>query len=145
MYRQGSVKTIAFSGALSSFTAADGGIWDLGTVTNRWRNIYGTELDVRTTGLKDGVAIFGGSDATGKSIHLNTGYGTNKIASAGSAAEFSANAFVGDLVIDSINKTVIVDELVIGDGTAQVNITLTSTDGTEFTCGVNDAGALACS
>ncbi len=33
----------------------------------------------------------------------------------------------------------------IGDGTGQMNITLTSPDGTEFDCGVNDSGSYLCS
>lgn len=37
------------------------------------------------------------------------------------------------------------DKIQIGLGIAQTNITLTSPDGTEFTCGVNNSGTLSCS
>lgn len=34
--------------------------------------------------------------------------------------------------------------IIIGDGSAQRNLTLTSPDGTEWTCGVNNAGSFSC-
>lgn len=144
IYVNGTPEIIAIAGQHHAITMNADNNWSLGMPSTRWRNVYSKSLSVVDTGTVDGLGVFGSSNTAGMSLHLINSAGTQKIAIASSPGHFVGNSWVGDMIIDSRNHTIIVDPLVVGDGSSQVNITLTSPDGTEWNCGVNDAGTFSC-
>ena len=93
---------------------------------------YGTAefpiLDLRRESSSRGVTVRLGNTAGGIFLYAdNNGFSFKNITE------------------DEIFKMDKNGNLNIGDGSTQINITLTSPDGTEFTCGVNDSGSFLCS
>jgi len=88
-------------------------------------------VSIKTSGNSDYNNIVGNTFYNNTGTLSNTGSNNNIIGN-----EDEDNIIIG--------KTNITDTLTIGDGTNQINITLTSPDGTEYSCGVNDGGSFTC-
>lgn len=107
---------VRFGGAGSeSWITADDN--DLIMIVNREGDENVQEIAYRYTGTSGTRNFF---NVIGNNSHMNTTFTSNN------------TFFLGD-------------DIIIGDGSGQANLTMYSPDGTQFTCGVDNGGAFSCS